>query len=129
MRMKAAVLAAFFACLLPFALAAQEKPAPRSPSSGKQHALLMFGEAKYPRGFSNFDYVNPAAPKGGRINFGYFLPFDTLNAFALKGTKAPGMYGTDNKFFDRQADMTLDTLMVASLDEAQTLYGLIAEEV
>src|SRR5690606_6052905 len=74
-------------------------------------------------------YVNPDAPKGGRLDLGYFLPFDTVHAFALKGSKAPGNYATDTTFRTRVTDMTYDTLMVPSLDEPQTLYGLIAESV
>lgn len=98
-------------------------------SMGVSHALTMFGEPKYKKGFDHFDYVNPSAPKGGRVNLGYFLPFDTVHAFALKGTKAPGNYGTDHTFRDRVTDISYDALMVPSLDEPQTLYGLIAESV
>ena len=32
-----------------------------------QHGLSFFGDFKYPPGFSHFDYVNPDAPKGGRL--------------------------------------------------------------
>lgn len=98
-------------------------------SFGKSHALTMFGEPKYRKGFRHFDYVNPEAPKGGRLNLGYFLPFDTVHAFAMKGTKAPGTYGTDHTFRTRVRDINYDTLMTPSLDEPQTLYGLIAESV
>lgn len=97
--------------------------------TGVTHALTMFGTAKYPEGFRHFDYVNPNAPKGGRINLGYFLPFDTVHGFALKGTKAPGNYATDHTFRTRVRDISYDTLMTPSLDEPQTLYGLIAESV
>jgi microcin C transport system substrate-binding protein len=100
-----------------------------APSSGKSHALLMYGTPKYAAGFTHFDYVNPNAPKGGRINLGYFLPFDTVHAYAMKGTKAPGTYGTDHTFRDRVTSLLYDTLMTPSLDEPQTLYGLIAESV
>lgn len=96
-------------------------------SFGITHALTVFGEPKYSAGFEYFDYVNPNAPKGGRINLGYFLPFDTVHAFALKGTKAPGTYGTDHTFRTRVRDITYDTLMTPSLDEPQTVYGLIAK--
>lgn len=105
-----------------------DEPLPAQ-SQGKSHALTMFGEPKYPANFDHFDYVNPDAPKGGRLNLGYFIPFDTVHAFALKGSKAPGTYGTDHTFRDRVTDITYDTLMVPSLDESQTLYGLIAESV
>jgi microcin C transport system substrate-binding protein len=41
----------------------------------KGHGLAMHGDLKYPTGFRNFDYVNPAAPKGGDIRavFGVLL--------------------------------------------------------
>lgn len=36
-------------------------------NAAPQHALTVYGEtAKYPAGFSHFDYANPQAPKGGR---------------------------------------------------------------
>lgn len=117
-------LAAFWLCA-----AAQPAQAPLAPSQGKSHALVMYGEPKYKAGFTHFDYVNPDAPKGGRINLGYFLPFDTVHAYALKGTKAPGTYGTDHKYRGRVTSLVYDSLMVPSLDEPMTLYGLIAESV
>lgn len=98
-------------------------------SFGKSHALTMFGEPKYAADFAHFDYVNPRAPKGGRINLDYFLPFDTVHAFAMKGTKAPGTYGTGHSFRTRARDITYDALMTPSLDEPETAYGLIAESV
>ena len=35
-------------------------------STVTSHGISAFGELKYPADFSHFDYVNPAAPKGGR---------------------------------------------------------------
>jgi len=32
------------------------------------HAYAQFGDIKYPAGFVNFEWVNPAAPKGGDID-------------------------------------------------------------
>jgi len=49
-----------------------------------QHALTVYGEpAKYPAGFSHFDYTNPRAPKGGTMrrsaieigHFDHILPY------------------------------------------------------
>ncbi|MBI3532453.1 MAG: ABC transporter substrate-binding protein [Burkholderiales bacterium] len=54
------------------------------------HAYAQFGDIKYPAGFQHFDYVNPAAPKGGDITL---VPptrlsnFDKYNPFTLKGVK------------------------------------------
>ena len=32
------------------------------------HGLAMHGAPKYPKDYKNFDYVNPAAPKGGDVD-------------------------------------------------------------
>ncbi len=81
------------------------------------HGLSLFGELKYPAGFERFDYVNPDAPKGGRARLFALGSFDSLNPFTFKGSAA-GIVG-----------QTFDTLMDASLDEAGSEYGLIAEAV
>ncbi len=86
-------------------------------SAHAKHALTLFGEPKYGAGFTHYDYVNPAAPKGGNVKLAYPLTFDSLNPFILKGLAAPDIA----KIYD--------TLMVASLDEPQTYYGLIADDV
>ena len=79
------------------------------------HALSLFGDVKYQPGFKQFDYVNPAAPKTGKIRQWALGGFDSLNPNSLKG--------------DPVAVTVLETLMVGSLDEAATRYGLIAESV
>jgi len=43
-----------------------------------QHALSLFGEVRYPAGFKHFDYVNPNAPKAGRIRQIAIGTFDNL---------------------------------------------------
>jgi len=87
---------------------------PSSPS----HGLSAFGELKYPVGFQHFDYVNPDAPKGGRMSMigTAGLPtFDSLNDFILKGDHAQGL------------EYIYDSLMVRADDEPDAVYGLIAE--
>ena len=32
-----------------------------------RHAVSLYGDVKYPLGFAHFDYVNPAAAKGGNV--------------------------------------------------------------
>jgi len=32
------------------------------------HAYAQFGDIKYPRGFTHFEWVNPSAPKGGELD-------------------------------------------------------------
>ncbi|MFA5627873.1 MAG: extracellular solute-binding protein [Thiohalomonadaceae bacterium] len=72
----------------------------------------------YAPGFSHFNYVNPAAPKGGSINLGVVGGFDSLNPFVLKGQAAAGL-----------TDLMFETLMEGSLDEPFSQYGLLAEDV
>ena len=44
-----------------------------------RHALTLFDDIKYGPDFKHFDYVNPDAPKGGRVRFGIVGSFDSLN--------------------------------------------------
>ena len=87
------------------------------------HGLSVFGDLKYPAGFTQFDYVNANAPKGGRMNFQppnwYFnqntQTFNTLNTFVLRGDAPPRM------------ELIFDTLMTRAADEPDAMYGLLAE--
>src|SRR6266550_2847084 len=89
------------------------------------HGLSIFGELKYPADFKKFDYVNAAAPKTGRMNFQpgnrafnqNFSTFNTLNGFVLKGDAPP------------RIGLTFDTLLASGGDEADAIYGLLAETV
>lgn len=73
---------------------------------------------KYLATFTHFDYVNPAAPKGGDFTLPAFGSFDSLNPFTLKGNPAAGV-----------SQLMFETLMEPSLDEPFSQYGLLAEDV
>ena len=47
------------------------------------HAVAMHGSPKYGPDFTHFDYVNPAAPKGGKIALSSVGTYDSLNPFTL----------------------------------------------
>ena len=83
----------------------------------RQWAIAEFGEPLYQAGIGHWPYVNPDAPKGGKIVLGAFGSFDTLNFYVLKG-EWPGSIG-----------MVYDGLMDSSDDELTSTYGLIAESV
>ena len=86
-------------------------------SSPWRHGLAKFGELRYPASFKQFDYVNPNAPKGGaasQIALGTYDNFNTVIA-GVKGTLVQGI------------DFLYDTLLVPSLDEVSSAYGLLAE--
>ncbi len=67
---------------------------PRPAGDGPTHGLSAFGELKYPADFKHFEWVNPDAPKGGRISTigtAARTTFDSFNAFILKGDAAQGL--------------------------------------
>ena len=96
---------------LPAISAAQAQSAP-----AMRHALSLFGDVKYPAGFKHFDYVNPAAPKGGVVRQIAVGTFDNFN-MVVAGVK--GSLGAHGEIFE--------TLTTSSLDEVSTQYGLLAE--
>ena len=59
-----------------------------------RHGLSTFGELKYKPDFKHFDFVNPGAPKGGRITLvgpSAVRTFDSFNRYLLKGDPAQGL--------------------------------------
>jgi ABC-type oligopeptide transport system substrate-binding subunit len=82
-----------------------------------RHGLSAFDVLKYPADFKHFEWVNPDAPKGGRLALigpAARTTFDNLNAFILKGDAAQGL------------DLLFDSLMTRSPDEPDAVYGLVA---
>ena len=94
-------------------------------AGAEMHGISAFGDLKYPADFKHFDYVNPAAPKGGlfssipssRAYNQSFQTFNSLNSFILKGEGAQGM------------DLTFTVLMARAGDEPEAMYGLAAKSV
>ncbi|NMZ40866.1 extracellular solute-binding protein [Pseudomonas proteolytica] len=85
-----------------------------------QHALTVYGEpAKYPAGFSHFDYVNPNAPKGGSLKRSALEVgrFDHVLPYIDKGIGVSQLDG-----------WVYSPLAYRSLDEPYTVYGLVAEK-
>ncbi len=82
------------------------------------HGIALYGDPKQPADFAHFSYVNPNAPKGGRLVLSSFGSYDSLNPLIVKGVAANGI-----------RDLTIESLMARGLDEPFTLYGLVAETV
>jgi microcin C transport system substrate-binding protein len=101
------------------AIAALSNAAPAADEREWRHALSLFGEVKYPRDFRHFDYVNPAAPKGGVVRQTAIGTYDNFN-MAIAGVKGSIAFGLE---------LIYDTLMSSSMDEVSTEYGLVAEAV
>ena len=82
-----------------------------------QHGLSAFGDLKYASDFAKFDYVNPDAPKGGRLSMigtAGIITYEHFNGFILKGNAAQGL------------GFLFDTLMARAMDEPDAVYGLVA---
>lgn len=85
------------------------------------HGYALWGDLKYPPGFSHFDYVNPQAPKKGELRLVSNLrvsTFDKYNPFTLKGNE-PSLL----------ASMLFEALLAEPMDEVGVGYGLLAEDV
>lgn len=104
---------------------------PASATITESHGYAQFGTLKYPAKFTHFDWVNPAAPKGGTLRVMAFGTFDTLNPYTFKGISP---VATPN-FLQYGVNELNEPLMVGtglyapSGDEPTSSYGLIARSV
>jgi peptide/nickel transport system substrate-binding protein len=91
---------------------------PAATCHGAEPAIAMHGAPAYPPGFDHFAYVNPAAPKGGRLVQGVLGTFDSLNPFVVRGVALQQIRG-----------YVIESLMTRGYDEPFTLYGLLAQTI
>src|SRR5436305_12610196 len=98
-------------------------------ASESRHAIAMHGYPALPAGFSHFDYVDPAAPKGGRLVQGVFGSFDSLNPFIVKGLPPQALRAPLVAANNALTGYVVESLMVRGYDEPFTLYGLLAKTV
>ena len=79
------------------------------------HGISTFGELKYSVDFPHLDYVNPDAPKGGEISIWGFGAFDSMHPYTTKGRAG------------QLSSMFFESLLEGTADEADAVYGLVAE--
>ena len=92
-----------------------------SPLGWAAHGYALWGQLKYPDGFTHFDYVNPQAPKGGELRLvsnQRASTFDKYNPFTLRGNGPAYL-----------SNLMFDSLLSGALDETGAAYGLLAEDV
>ncbi len=79
------------------------------------NSITMF--AKEPLEFTSkhLPYVNPDAPKGGKVKYSVIGTFDSLNPFVLKGVSAAGVGGL------------YDSLLTSAAEDIFTRHGYLAE--
>ena len=85
------------------------------------HGYALWGDLKYPPGFTHFDYVNPNAPKGGELKLvsnTRLSTFDKYNPFTIKGGAPAYLSG-----------LMFDSLLSGAMDETGSAYGLLANDV
>ncbi|MEM7067526.1 MAG: extracellular solute-binding protein [Pseudomonadota bacterium] len=85
----------------------------------------MHGNPALPADFKYFPYVNPDAPKGGKITYGVLGTFDSVNPFILKSMRTNARGSWDHQF----GHLVFESLLFRSRDEPFTMYGLLAEKV
>jgi microcin C transport system substrate-binding protein len=88
------------------------------------HGLSSFGDLKYGPDFKNFDYVNPTAPKGGKVRIRNLNTFDSVNPFILKG-----VYDVLNADIGGDLAYNFASLMTRAHDEPDAVYKLVAQKV
>jgi len=81
------------------------------------HGIAMHGDLKYGPDFAHFDYVDPAAPKGGTIVMEASGSFDNFNPFILRGVSVSGI------------SLIYDQLTEQARDEPFSEYGVLAESI
>jgi peptide/nickel transport system substrate-binding protein len=78
----------------------------------------MHGAPALPADFAHMPYVNPDAPKGGRLVQGLLGTFDSLNPLIVRGLAIQQIRG-----------FVVESLMARGNDEPFTLYGLLAKSI
>jgi peptide/nickel transport system substrate-binding protein len=86
--------------------------------AAERHAIAMHGEPALPADFTHMPYVDPNAPKGGRLIWGMLGSFDSLNPFIVRGVA-----------LQQIRSYVVESLLARGNDEAFTLYGLLANSV
>ncbi len=87
------------------------------------HGIARHGTPALPPDFQHLPYANPAAPKGGRLVVGSLGTFDSMNPFISRGAVPEVSPGSGIN------PLIVQPLMMRSLDEPFTLYGLVAESI
>jgi peptide/nickel transport system substrate-binding protein len=115
-RAKAEAGSAIAGIRLVLAALALSAVAPGASAGEPRHAIAMHGQPAMPPSFQAMPYVNPDAPKGGRLVQGVLGTFDSLNPLIVRGLPLPSIRGH-----------VIEGLMARGYDEPFTLYGLLAE--
>ncbi|MGP1395140.1 MAG: extracellular solute-binding protein [Inquilinaceae bacterium] len=85
-------------------------------TTGRIHGITEYGEPpRYGPDFEHWDYVNPDAPKGGRLTMATIGTFDSLNSYIVRGVPAAGV------------SLLYEGLLTGNSDELTAVYVDVAE--
>ena len=80
-------------------------------------SIALYGTSKYAPSFKALEYVNPNAPKGGKIVLPAYGTFDNFNPYIFKGVAASFVAG-----------LSFETLGFSPTDDPFTVYPLLAKK-
>jgi microcin C transport system substrate-binding protein len=89
-----------------------------------QHGISYLRELEYPAGFDHFRFVDPDAPKVGRIRVGEMGNWDSFNPVAVSGRPVLGVSVTHEL-----VSFVYDSLLTHAIDTTADRYGRLAEGV
>ncbi len=84
------------------------------------HGYSVTLPLKHKPDFSHYDYVNPDAPKGGKLKLTTIATFDNYNPFIIAGDSVPGIAPLGGSFL-------LASLTSSNPDEQTAHYGYVAK--
>jgi len=122
-------IAAFLGAMLVLGLVHAGFRPTAAAASEPRGAIAMHGEPAFAEDFRFAPYVNPDAPKGGRLVEGVLGGFDSLNPFIVKGLAAQGIRSPFVSGANIISGYVVESLMTRGYDEPFTLYGLLARAV
>ena len=89
-----------------------------------RHGISYLREPEYPADFTHFRFVDPDAPKGGRIRVGEMGNWDSFNAVPVSGRPVLGVSVTHEL-----VSFIYDSLLTHAIDTPADRYGRLAEGV
>lgn len=97
-----------------------------SPATGitYRHGIAYLREPEYPAGFTHLRYVDPDAPKGGRLRIGEMGNWDSFTDVPVSGRPVAGVSSLADP-----AALVYDSLLTHAIDTAADRYGRLAEGV
>ncbi|SVA63560.1 uncharacterized protein METZ01_LOCUS116414, partial [marine metagenome] len=88
-----------------------------------EHGYAFLSTPKYPVDFKHFDYVNPDAPKGGRMRIPAMGSWDNFNPLSVPGGQVVAGLSVEAPHWN----LLHDALISQAADEPSTIYGRLAE--